>query len=123
MGLVFIVSIGLAAATWRWPGLVPALLLAGPGFLHLLTSISSGSQPAVRGDILASPWLFLPVLAALLGAPIAKVLLAPTPSFRSTVFAPGSAGHWLVVGMLLLWGILAVRLIGTPSPTYGATKV
>lgn len=98
-----------------------ALLLVGPGFLHLFTYVSSGL--AVRGDVLASPLSFAPLLIALFAPLVLRAFTPQGRAMRSRLFARRATGRWLVGGMGTLWAILVIRLIGSPAPTYGATKV
>ena len=65
-GAAFLVLVVVAWLTWTYPQVLPAILLVGPGFLHVLTYVSAGF--AVRADVLASPLKFVPLLLALFGA-------------------------------------------------------
>ena len=119
--VVLLVLALTSVVTWYLPGVVPAILLVGPGFLHVLTYVSVGS--AVRGDVLASPVRFLPVLAALFGPPAIRALLSQSSDFRARLFSRKAAGRWIVATMLMLLGVLVLRLFGSPAPIYGVTKV
>jgi O-antigen ligase len=112
--------VGVGVVTWRWPQVVPAALLVGPGFIHLLTS--SVALGATRGDVLASPITFLPVLLALFGPPAFKGLTDPSP-WKWSAIAPRTAGRILITGMSILSVLLLIRFPGTSAPTYGLTKI
>ncbi len=111
----------VAATAWRWPQVVPAMLLAGPGFIHLLTATAAGG--ATRGDVLASPITFLPVLAVLFGPPAWRGLVEGGGLSRRASLRPGTAGRWLMIGIVILLVLLVVRYPGSPSPVYGLTKI
>lgn len=117
--LALLVLTSVAVTTWRWPQVVPAILLAGPGFLHALTSLSAGA--ATRSEVLASPVAFIPLLVALFGSPLLRTLGRPDAGVIPSI-ASGSAGRWFFRGALLLLLLLVIRLPGSPSPVYGVTK-
>jgi O-antigen ligase len=119
--VVLLVLALTSIVTWHLPEVVPAILLVGPGFLHALTYVSVGS--AVRGDVLASPVRFLPVLAALFGPPAIRALYSQSSDFRARLFSRRAAGRWIVATMLLLLGVLVLRLFGSSAPIYGETKI
>jgi O-antigen ligase len=118
-GVTLVIVSLLTMLTWSFPGILPAVLLVGPGFLHLATYLTSGS--AVRGDILSDPVRFVPILAALFGPPVIRALTNHGP-LRKRVFAPGGAGRWFAAGMLGLLLVVAIRVLGSPTPVYGLTK-
>jgi hypothetical protein len=112
---------GVAALTWVWPHCVPGILLAGPGFLHLLTSAAAGGGD--RSAVLSSPLAFLPVLLVMFGPPVLRGASLSGTSSRRLALVPGAAGRWLIVGMALLALLLVLRFPGTPAPIYGITKI
>jgi O-antigen ligase len=121
LGPSILLAVTLAGLCWRFPGIPVALLLVGPGFLHVFTYVSSGV--AVRGDVLASPLLFAPLLIALFAPLMLRAFSPQGRLMRTRLLARRAAGRWLVGGMGALWAILVIRLVGSPAPTYGATKV
>lgn len=118
--LAAVVIAGLALLTGALPVIVPALLLVGLGFLHLLSYLLFGLT--TRADVLASPEKFLPLVLAIFAPPVLVVL------FREGRLVPLGALQLrdpragLLVGVFVLLLLLALGTGHTPTPVYGLTK-
>src|SRR2546425_6221923 len=114
--LLLLIAIGAAYA----PYVLPALLLAGPAFLHVISYYWSSA--VTRADVLSNPLEFLPVLLAFFVPPLARTAIVGSPLLSPPSLRKRSSGRWLMVAMLALAFMLGVRTVGSPSPIYGATK-
>src|SRR6202171_838231 len=118
--LLALLLVVIVVGTTMAPEVVPAILLVGPAVLHTLTYIWSGF--ATRGDVLANPLAYSPLLAVLFGPALVATVLWRRPALNELPFARSRVAPALIFGMILLQLLLAVRLVGTPSPIYGITK-
>lgn len=109
----------VALLTGLFPSTVPAVLLAAPGLLHVLTFVTAG--PTTRGDVLTSPLKYLAVLGALFGPPVLVTVVRHSRVHTASIRRP-QPGWYLLVGMLALASVLALRTPGSPTPTYATTK-
>ena len=119
-GIASVAIIAVAILTGLFPYSLPAVLLVGPGIIHLVAYSLAGASN--RADVLSKPLQFAPLIAALVGTPVLVSHLR-----NNRFFPPPSEGRsetrvHLLFGMVGLLAILVLRFGGTPAPIYAQTK-
>ena len=107
-GLLLAAFTVIAVVAWFNPALLLAVLIVGTGILHAISSLFGGIDS--RAEVIASPIVAVPILAASVLPPLVRVFLRNSRTFwRVPHLERGQGGRILVVGLVIFGAFVALR--------------